>query len=107
MREGVRRMGQAKRSRHAKPSKKSLVTAAAVTGGVLAAAGAGAFDLHDLGIFGPTDPSPGRLPIPSLAAAVAPNPTPNPLFAAAEQIVTPDPDGGFAVGGGAVPAPSG
>src|SRR5690348_1461835 len=100
-------MGQkAKRSRHAKPSKKSLVTAAAVTGGVLAVAGAGAFDLHDLGIFGSTESAAGTLPIPSLAAAVAPNPTPNPLFATAEEIVTPEPDGDFGVGGGAVPAQS-
>jgi hypothetical protein len=89
-----------KGAKHGRPGKKSLVTVAAVTGGVLAAAGAGAFDVFT-GAGGPGVPAP-ITHTPSLAAAILPNPTPNPLLAAAQPIVAPDP--GLAVGGGAAPA---
>src|SRR6478609_1989700 len=92
---------KARGARHGKTSKKALVTAAAVTGGVLAAAGAAAFDVYDNAT--PSEPGSALTKNPSLAAAVAPNPTPNPLFAVAEPIVAPD-LGGLGVGGGAAPA---
>src|SRR5437899_670267 len=91
-----------KGAKHGRPGKKTLVTAAAVTGGVLAAAGAGAFDVSTGGA-GPAVPAPVTHS-PSLAAAILPDPTPNPLLAAAQPIVAPEPDGGLAVGGGAAPA---
>jgi hypothetical protein len=90
-----------KGAKHGRPGKKTLVTAA-VTGGVLAAAGAGALDVFN-GPDGPAVPAPVTH-TPSLAAAILPNPTPNPLLAAAQPIVAPDPDGGLAVGDGAAPA---
>ena len=46
-----------KGAKHGRPGKKTLVTAAAVTGGVLAAAGAGAFDVFTGGA-GPAVPAP-------------------------------------------------
>src|SRR5690349_14496004 len=94
---------RAKSARHAKPGRKTLVTAAAVTGGMLAAAGVGAFDLLD-DALDPTNQAAAWTPTLGLAAAVAPNPTPNPLFAVADPIQAPDP-GGLGVGGGAAPAP--
>jgi hypothetical protein len=78
------------------PGKKTLVTAA-VTGGMLAAAGAGAFDVFGSAV-GPA-PAPATTQTPSLAAAIAPNPAPNPLFAVAQPI-----DPTLNVGGGAAPA---
>ena len=59
---------KARGARHAKPSKKALVTAAAVTGGVLAAAGAAAFDVYDNAT--PSEPGSALTKNPSLAAAV-------------------------------------
>ena len=44
-----------KGAKHGGPGKKTLVTAAAVTGGVLAAAGVGAFDVFN-GAAGPVPP---------------------------------------------------
>src|SRR5690349_7653579 len=65
------------RARHAKSDKKALVTAAAVTGGVLAAAGTGAF-FAMAGSHAEPTPQVTSTPAPLLASLA----TPNQLFAA-------------------------